>query len=97
MAAEGASMRHVQRLSGDSRIHAVSGGFHLREACAARIERTVGTLAVLGFDLIVPCRCTGERAVESLGHVLGERVHRGSTGSTNTFDADGRVASDRIH
>lgn len=91
------TLHHVQRLSGGSRIHAVLGGFHLLEASALRVERTAGALAELGLDLIVPCHCTGDRAVEQLRHVLGGRVHLGSAGSTYTFDADGRVASGRIH
>ena len=91
------TLHHVRRLSGGSRIHAVLGGFHLLEASASRVEQTTGALAELGLDLVVPCHCTGGRAVEQLRHVLGGRVHLGSAGSTCTFDADGRVASSRIH
>jgi len=79
------TLRHVQRLSGESRIHAVLGGFHLGEASAARIKRTMEALAKLGLDLLVPCHCTGDRAVEQFRHVLGDRVHPGSAGSTYTF------------
>ena len=81
------TLHHVQRLCGGTRIHAVLGGFHLGEASAARIERTMGALATLGLDLLVPCHCTGDRAVEQFRHVLGERIHLGAAGSTYAFDA----------
>jgi hypothetical protein len=35
--------------------------------------------------LVVPCHCTGERAVEKLRQALGERVLPGSAGATYTF------------
>ena len=86
------TLHHVRQLTGESRVHAVLGGFHLIEASAERVERTAGALAELGPDLIVPCHCTGDRAVESLRRVLGERVRRGSAGSTYAFDVTSGVA-----
>ena len=81
------TLSRAQRLSGAPRIHAVLGGFHLLEASEARIERTVGALMELGPDRIVPCHCTGERAVEKLRQALGDRVLPASAGATYTFDA----------
>jgi 7,8-dihydropterin-6-yl-methyl-4-(beta-D-ribofuranosyl)aminobenzene 5'-phosphate synthase len=87
------TLRHAQRLSGASRIHAVLGGFHLLEASEARVERTMDALTELGPDLIVPCHCTGERAVEKLRLALGERVLPGSAGTTYTFGGGSEPAT----
>jgi 7,8-dihydropterin-6-yl-methyl-4-(beta-D-ribofuranosyl)aminobenzene 5'-phosphate synthase len=45
----------------------------------------MGALTALGPDLIVPCHCTGELAVEKLRQTFGERVQVGSAGATYTF------------
>jgi 7,8-dihydropterin-6-yl-methyl-4-(beta-D-ribofuranosyl)aminobenzene 5'-phosphate synthase len=79
------TLNYARGLSGASRIHAVLGGFHLIEASDARVERTIDALTELGPNLIVPCHCTGERAVEKLRLALGERVLPGSAGATYTF------------
>jgi Metal-dependent hydrolases of the beta-lactamase superfamily II len=79
-------LTHVRRVSGISHIHAVLGGFHLLEASEARVERTIGALTELGVDLLIPCHCTGDRAVETLSRTLGERVRLGSAGATFMFD-----------
>jgi 7,8-dihydropterin-6-yl-methyl-4-(beta-D-ribofuranosyl)aminobenzene 5'-phosphate synthase len=79
------TLSYARRLSGVSRIHAVLGGFHLLEASGTRVERTMGELAELDPRFVVPCHCTGERAVERLRQALGERVTRGSAGATYTF------------
>ena len=84
------TLKYAQRLSGTSRIHVVLGGFHLGEASETRVARTMGALTALGPDLIVPCHCTGELAVEKLRQTFGERVQVGSAGATYTFDGDDR-------
>ena len=84
------TLKYVQRLSGGSRIHAVLGGFHLGEASETRVARTMGALTALGPDLIIPCHCTGERAVEKLRQTFGERVRSGSAGARYIFDGTRR-------
>jgi 7,8-dihydropterin-6-yl-methyl-4-(beta-D-ribofuranosyl)aminobenzene 5'-phosphate synthase len=76
---------HAKRLSGTPKIHAVVGGFHLMNANVARIERTVSALRQLDPDVIVPCHCTGDRAVGRLREVLGDCVLLGSAGTICTF------------
>jgi 7,8-dihydropterin-6-yl-methyl-4-(beta-D-ribofuranosyl)aminobenzene 5'-phosphate synthase len=68
------TLRQVQRVSGEPRLHAVLGGFHLLEAQEARLARTAEALLALDPELIMPCHCTGAGAVEQLRQRLGERV-----------------------
>lgn len=75
------TLRHALKLSGEPRLHAVLGGFHLSEASEVRLARTMAALADLDPDLIVPCHCTGDAAVERLRQTFGARIVRGAAGA----------------
>jgi Metal-dependent hydrolases of the beta-lactamase superfamily II len=79
------TLAHSLHVSGAARIHAVLGGFHLREASDTRINHTMSALGKFAPDVIVPCHCTGNRPIEALKTTFGERVHLGSAGATYTF------------
>ncbi|NMB77274.1 MAG: MBL fold metallo-hydrolase [Myxococcales bacterium] len=79
------TLRHALKLSGEPRLHAVLGGFHLGEASEVRLARTMVELQELGPDLIVPCHCTGDAPVERLRQSFGERVVPGSAGAVFRF------------
>jgi 7,8-dihydropterin-6-yl-methyl-4-(beta-D-ribofuranosyl)aminobenzene 5'-phosphate synthase len=79
------TLAHALHVSGSARIHAVLGGFHLREASESRIDHTLSALGRLAPDVIVPCHCTGDRPMESLKSTFGERVHLGSAGAVYNF------------
>lgn len=79
------TLHHALKLSGDTRLHAVLGGFHLNEASEARLAQTMVGLQDLAPDLIVPCHCTGDAAVERLVQSFGERVLPGNAGAVFTF------------
>lgn len=80
------TLRRALALSGAPRVHAVLGGFHLNAAGERRLSRTIDALRELDPDLIVPCHCTGEAAVERLRQAFGERVVQGSSGAVFRFD-----------
>jgi 7,8-dihydropterin-6-yl-methyl-4-(beta-D-ribofuranosyl)aminobenzene 5'-phosphate synthase len=79
------TLRHALAVSGETRLHAVLGGFHLNAASEHRLARTMEDLQALGPDLVVPCHCTGAPAVERLEQALGARVVRGSAGAVFRF------------
>ena len=79
------TLRYAQNLAGCPRLHAVLGGFHLLEAGRKRIERTVQALVEMSPDWVIPCHCTGGRAVGALADALGSRVRAGSAGAAFTF------------
>jgi 7,8-dihydropterin-6-yl-methyl-4-(beta-D-ribofuranosyl)aminobenzene 5'-phosphate synthase len=74
------TLAHVRALSDVSRFHAVLGGFHLVDAGHVRIERTIDMLKDFDPDIVIPCHCTGERAVARLKRALGSRVSVGQAG-----------------
>ena len=55
------------------------------EASEVRLARTMAELQALGPDLIVPCHCTGDAAVERLRQSFGERVLPGFAGAVFLF------------
>jgi 7,8-dihydropterin-6-yl-methyl-4-(beta-D-ribofuranosyl)aminobenzene 5'-phosphate synthase len=79
------TLERVSGLAGTSRIHAVLGGFHLVEASEARLDRTVTALTQIAPDMVIPCHCTGEKAVDRLQRALGQRVSPGRSGMTLEF------------
>jgi 7,8-dihydropterin-6-yl-methyl-4-(beta-D-ribofuranosyl)aminobenzene 5'-phosphate synthase len=79
------TLAHALHVSGATRIHAVLGGFHLREASESRMDHTLSVLGKYAPDVIIPCHCTGDRPIEALKSTFGERVHLGSAGAVYTF------------
>jgi 7,8-dihydropterin-6-yl-methyl-4-(beta-D-ribofuranosyl)aminobenzene 5'-phosphate synthase len=63
----------------------VIGGFHLAQASESRLRSTVDALKELDLDLIVPCHCTGDAAVDRLAEAFGDRVVSGMAGMLFTF------------
>jgi 7,8-dihydropterin-6-yl-methyl-4-(beta-D-ribofuranosyl)aminobenzene 5'-phosphate synthase len=60
-------VRHVQRVAGGERIHAIVGGFHLNGPLFEPIiGATCDALAEIAPDHLVPTHCTGYRATQAL-------------------------------
>jgi 7,8-dihydropterin-6-yl-methyl-4-(beta-D-ribofuranosyl)aminobenzene 5'-phosphate synthase len=70
----------IGRLHPGERVHAVIGGLHLMKASEDRIGRTAEALLALDPSVVVPCHCTGDRAVNALLDALGPRVVHGASG-----------------
>ncbi len=68
------TLEYVQHLTGESRIRAVLGGFHLLRASEERLGFTVEALQRLEVARICPCHCSGEAEVAYLVSRLGDRV-----------------------
>jgi len=79
------TLRYIRALTGDTRVRAVIGGFHLLNAGLERLDRTILALKEVAPDLLVPCHCTGDAAITVLCDALGERVAPGKAGTTYRF------------
>jgi 7,8-dihydropterin-6-yl-methyl-4-(beta-D-ribofuranosyl)aminobenzene 5'-phosphate synthase len=79
------TLRWALRSSGARRIRAVLGGFHLAAASEWRLQQTGAAMRAMAPDIVVPCHCTGERAVTALGYALPDRVSAGAAGSVYEF------------
>lgn len=79
------TLDRVRDDSGERRIRAIIGGLHLLHAGRRRLEATVAALKPVGPQLIVPCHCTGQAAVDTLRDAFGRRVVVGRSGMEFRF------------
>mgnify|MGYP005843919757 CR=1 FL=1 len=79
------TLLHIQELNNGRRIRALIGGFHLLNAGRERMEQTLTALKALAPDLIAPCHCTGDAAVEALQAEFGKNVTLGFAGAEYSF------------
>lgn len=80
--------RHAQRLTGEPRLTALLGGFHLTgPAFEPVIDPTVDALVDLGPDLLVPAHCTGWKAQHRLAAALPDAFVPGAVGTAFTLAA----------
>ena len=76
-------VRHVQRLTGEGRIAAVIGGFHLSGPMFEPIiEPTVAAFDELAPELLMPAHCTGWKAMHRLAARFPEAFVPSTVGTT---------------
>lgn len=81
-------LRYVRKLTGEDRIHAVLGGFHLGgRAFEPIIEPTCVALEEFSPDYLVPTHCTGWRATHALAARFPEAFIQNSVGTRFEFAA----------
>ena len=81
------SVRTAQKVSGEQKVHAVLGGFHLAPHKPEYLKQTAEALAGLSPDWLIPMHCSGEPFIAVAQQVLGDKVLRSSTGTRFTFGA----------
>jgi 7,8-dihydropterin-6-yl-methyl-4-(beta-D-ribofuranosyl)aminobenzene 5'-phosphate synthase len=81
-------LRYVRKLTGEDRIHAVIGGFHLSgPAFEQIIAPTCHALGELSPDYLVPCHCTGWRAIHAIAARFPDAFIQNSVGTRFEFTA----------
>jgi 7,8-dihydropterin-6-yl-methyl-4-(beta-D-ribofuranosyl)aminobenzene 5'-phosphate synthase len=81
-------LRYVRKLTGESRIHAVIGGFHLGGPLFEKIiAPTCDALAEFAPDHIVPSHCTGWRATQAIAARFPAAFIQNSVGTRFEFAA----------
>lgn len=77
------TVRYAQRLTGEDRVAAIIGGFHLGGPMFEPIiEPTVDALAELSPELLVPAHCTGWRAVHRIASQFPDAFAISTVGTT---------------
>lgn len=68
-------LKDARNVFGDVPLYAVMGGFHLSGAeVESIIPETIRDLASFGLQKIIPCHCTGWRALHALANVYKDDV-----------------------
>jgi 7,8-dihydropterin-6-yl-methyl-4-(beta-D-ribofuranosyl)aminobenzene 5'-phosphate synthase len=79
-------LRYVRRLTGEERIHAVVGGFHLGGRLFEKIiAPTCDALAEFAPDHLVPSHCTGWRATHAIAARFPDAFIQNSVGTRFEF------------
>ena len=75
-------VRHAQALTGETRVHAVIGGFHLGGPMFEPIiPATVAALAALAPSVLVPGHCTGLAAVRAIAEAMPDAFVQNAVGT----------------
>ncbi len=73
--------RAAQRITGEDRLRAVVGGFHLVGASSELMEATIEAFRELNPQAIHPCHCTGVPAMKTLAAAFPDRCRPIAGGS----------------
>jgi 7,8-dihydropterin-6-yl-methyl-4-(beta-D-ribofuranosyl)aminobenzene 5'-phosphate synthase len=79
------TIKQAQRVTGSNEVYAAIGGFHLAGADAERIKATIDELRKAGIKTIMPCHCTGKRAITRFSEAFGNKCRQLTTGNVIEF------------
>jgi len=79
-------VREAQAVT-SSPIAMVIGGFHLGSASESQVSSIIAELRQLGVEKVLPCHCTGEKAIDMFRNEYGENFVEGGVGRTVAFSA----------
>lgn len=76
-------VKRAMALTGETRVHAVMGGFHLPGAFfEPTIPRVVDELRRIGPDIVVPGHCTGWKAQHAIAAAMPQAFVQNAVGTT---------------
>jgi len=79
------TVKHAQRITGISTVHAVIGGFHLLDSTMEVIRKTVDDIRFMTPDYVIPMHCTGYEATARFYREMPEQFVPSTPGSRFTF------------
>jgi 7,8-dihydropterin-6-yl-methyl-4-(beta-D-ribofuranosyl)aminobenzene 5'-phosphate synthase len=79
------TLSYINRLSKKQHLHAIAGGFHLLNANAKRIEKTITLLQLAAPEHILPSHCTGEKAIQTLQESFPNQTQSMHSGMSMQF------------
>jgi 7,8-dihydropterin-6-yl-methyl-4-(beta-D-ribofuranosyl)aminobenzene 5'-phosphate synthase len=79
------TVRHVQKISGIKKVHAILGGFHLVSAKEDKIRDTIRDIKLINPDIIAPLHCTGFEAVAAFMHAVPDAFILNTAGTKYIF------------
>jgi len=76
----------AKELTSKEHVKAVIGGFHLASADERRLKETIDSFKRMNIEKIMPCHCTGEKAINEMYIQLGNKVQRIYAGDIIEFN-----------
>ncbi len=81
------SIRQAQAVSGEQKVHAVMGGFHLAPAPEPYIVQSVQALKEINPDYLIPMHCSGAAFIRMAQLEMPDKLILSYTGSRYIFGA----------
>lgn len=81
------TVKHVQKMTGIDKVHAVIGGFHLVNAKPEIIRSTIEDMKAINPDYVVPAHCTGFEATMAFMNEMPGRFILNTAGTKYIFGA----------
>ena len=75
------TVKYAQKITGNNKVYAVFGGFHLIGSNENRIQATIDELKALSPAVVAPCHCTGRTAIKKFAEEFKDifvTVHTGT-------------------
>jgi 7,8-dihydropterin-6-yl-methyl-4-(beta-D-ribofuranosyl)aminobenzene 5'-phosphate synthase len=80
------TVKHMQKVTGTNKVHAIMGGFHLTGPIFDPIiEPTITELKKINPDIVVPMHCTGWKAISQFAKEMPQQFILNSVGTTYIF------------
>jgi 7,8-dihydropterin-6-yl-methyl-4-(beta-D-ribofuranosyl)aminobenzene 5'-phosphate synthase len=79
------TVKHAQKITGVTKVHAILGGFHLIGAKEEVIQKTVADLKAMAPDYVVPMHCTGFEAVVVFAKEMPDQFILNTSGTRYIF------------
>ena len=80
------TIKHAQKVTGASKVHAVLGGFHLTGPMMEPvIAPTIEAMKKFSPDYVIPTHCTGWRAITQFAREMSEQFILNTVGTTYIF------------
>ena len=80
------TVNYAREITGIDKVHAVMGGFHLSGMLfEGIIDRTVAEMKKINPDYIIPCHCTGHKAIMEFEKAMPEKFILNMSGTKMTF------------
>jgi 7,8-dihydropterin-6-yl-methyl-4-(beta-D-ribofuranosyl)aminobenzene 5'-phosphate synthase len=82
------TINYAKKITGIDKVHAIIGGFHLPAdggIYEAAIEPTLKKFKEVQPDYLVPCHCTGWKAINKIIEIMPEKFIQSSVGTTFQF------------
>lgn len=80
------TVRQAQQVTGVERVRAVAGGFHLIDADAEKLRKTIEALREIAPEVLAPLHCTGFQAGAALAGAFPRQFTYVTGGHRLTFD-----------
>lgn len=79
------TVQHIQYVTGKQKVRAVIGGLHLNRASKKRLSATRDAFVKWKPQVIIPCHCTGELAIQYLKKANPDVFMAGGSGTRIAF------------